>query len=274
MLCCSQSRARNNMYIKLIFIAQEHLPISQIPVENGWHWIYFSRSNCTFLFYGIWHSKLIFVPQKHLTMDQIPFENGWPWKYFSRPKCTFSFHDIRHSKLIFIKQEHLTTTRSLFKIGDLENAVQCQIALDPFMTCDIGLYQPRGLLQVSVFLYFIKKWPIFYYKDQQSSQASGLCFITKISRALRPVAYVLLQWSAELSGQWPMFLSLKFSVELLNISCPATSICYCLLQVGTASLAPSFLSSCSLTVSYTGSTDGNIINTSTNTSINLIIRGK
>ncbi len=33
-LCHSQSRARNNMYIKFIFIAQEHLTMGQIRYKN------------------------------------------------------------------------------------------------------------------------------------------------------------------------------------------------------------------------------------------------
>ncbi len=135
MLCHSHSRARNNMYIKLIFIAHEHRIIGQIPFENGWPWKYFhgkialfhfmaydiqssflcnrnilpwprflskmgdryfSRPNCTFSFHDIWHSKLIFIIQDYFTMDQLSFQNGWPWKCFSRSNCNLFFHGIWH----------------------------------------------------------------------------------------------------------------------------------------------------------------------------------
>ncbi len=130
-------------------------------------------SNWTFLFHGIWQSQLIFISQEHLTMDQIPFENGWlgdlenifkdqffnvklhlhwpvsfhQWvtlkifelhlivavtfvKYCSKSNCAFSFHNMTF-------KTHIHSTGPY----DLENAVHSQIAIYPFMACDIGLYQ-------------------------------------------------------------------------------------------------------------------------------------
>ncbi len=52
--------------------------------------------------------------------------------------------------MTFKAHMHNTGAHYLFKMGDLENAVQDQIALDTFHGCDIGLYWPRGLSHVNV----------------------------------------------------------------------------------------------------------------------------
>ncbi len=167
MLCHSHSRARNNMYIKLIFIAHEHRIIGQIPFENGWPWNYFHGKIALFHFMAYDIQSSFLCNRNILPWPRFLSKMGD--RYFSRPNCTFSFHDIWHSKLIFIIQDYFT-------MDDLENAFQGQIAIYSFMAYDIGLYQPRGHLHVSVWS-CLTLWTFQGHVPYDEDNFSGIVYI-------------------------------------------------------------------------------------------------
>ncbi len=158
-----------------------------------WPLWYIFQGQIALLYFMTWHSKLIFITQMHLTTDQIPFENGILSSYSKHPSTlqwvrslskmgdienvliVFYRCDLRDLEIVLIALYYYCDLLKLESVfwhcqmiwrsvlpyhgPNLFSKWVGQIALYLFISCDTGLYWPRGILHIVHSCSYGESWP-------------------------------------------------------------------------------------------------------------------